>query len=112
MSLATWDRPCFGCPFTASSIVSPERREDIEKECRRKDSHFICHKQSTMPEVIPKHTTMVCTGYLNSMYRTEGIGQGIRIWERLTRKELPIVDIKPEQEARARKELTPWSKQR
>ena len=35
---------CNECLFSKDKIVSDERRAQILAECKRKDSHFICHK--------------------------------------------------------------------
>jgi hypothetical protein len=34
---------CKNCLFSADAIVSPERRKEILKECKQKQTHFICH---------------------------------------------------------------------
>lgn len=35
---------CDQCLFSKDKIVSDARRTQILKDCRRRDSHFICHK--------------------------------------------------------------------
>lgn len=37
---------CNQCLFSKDKIVSDERRAEVLEECRRRDSHFICHKAS------------------------------------------------------------------
>jgi len=37
---------CKNCLMSSNSIVSPERRKDIIKDCLIKQTHFICHKAS------------------------------------------------------------------
>lgn len=35
---------CDECLFSKDKIVSDARRKQILTDCRRRDSHFICHK--------------------------------------------------------------------
>ena len=35
---------CNQCLFSKDKIVSNERRKDILNDCRKSDTHFICHK--------------------------------------------------------------------
>ncbi len=36
--------PCSQCLFSKSRIVSADRKAEILTDCRRTDSHFVCHK--------------------------------------------------------------------
>ena len=39
------EKECCGqCLFGKDKIVSNKRRKDILNDCRKNDSHFICHK--------------------------------------------------------------------
>jgi len=37
---------CNQCLFSKDRIVSGERMKEILRDCRKNDSHFICHKSS------------------------------------------------------------------
>ena len=60
---------CEQCLFGDQRIVTKERMAEIIKDCRKADSHFICHK----------HNDVMCRGY----YETQPVPQMLRIAERL-----------------------------
>ncbi len=74
-------KPCFGCPWTKDSLVSPERVRDIVKGLRKKNTHFTCHKAQTEPKL--KGDTIVCRGYFDHEFLLRGTGNLMRIYMRL-----------------------------
>lgn len=36
---------CDQCLFSKNKIVEDSRKEELIKECLKKDTHFVCHKQ-------------------------------------------------------------------
>lgn len=44
MAFLVMKEKCDECLFAPTRIVSAERMREVLSECRRKDSHFICHK--------------------------------------------------------------------
>ena len=38
------DKPCDQCLFSKNRIVSASRMKQILSDCRKSDTHFICHK--------------------------------------------------------------------
>lgn len=104
-----WDRPCFGCPFTASSIVSTERVRDVIDTCTVKDCHFTCHKDAE-GNVDAGTKQVLCRGYYDTLYKKTGVGQYTRIVERFGG--FKVVPIPPEKDAEARTQLTPFRKAR
>lgn len=44
MTFKVCNEPCNQCLFSKDKIVSNERRKQILDECKREDTHFICHK--------------------------------------------------------------------
>lgn len=60
---------CDQCLFSDQRIVSKKRMAEIIKDCRKKDSYFICHK----------HEEAMCRGY----YETQSAPQMLRIANRL-----------------------------
>lgn len=65
---------CDQCLFSDNRIVSKKRMAEIIKDCRRNDSHFICHKHS-----IAGNNDVMCRGF----YETQPASQMLRIAERL-----------------------------
>lgn len=98
-----FETPCFGCPFTKDSIVSPERVKSIVQECRADDVHFNCHKSTYGDTSV---TSVVCGGYYQSVYLTTGAGQLVRIMERL--ELLKLVPVPPKANAEARRTMLPY----
>lgn len=39
-----YSKACNQCLFTKERIVSASRAAEIIKQCKRDDSHFVCHK--------------------------------------------------------------------
>ena len=60
---------CDQCLFSDQRIVSKRRMAEIIKDCRKKDSYFICHK----------YEDVMCRGY----YETQPAPQMLRIANRL-----------------------------
>lgn len=44
--LLVCEKPCDQCLFSHHKIVSDERRAEVLRECKEKDSPFVCHKHS------------------------------------------------------------------
>lgn len=64
------DGECDQCLFSNKKIVSSARVKSIVRNCKAKQTHFMCHKEKDV----------VCGGF----YRTMGeVSQMIRIAERL-----------------------------
>ena len=42
--LKVTEKRCDQCLFSADKIVSDKRRKEVLGDCRKRDSHFICHK--------------------------------------------------------------------
>ncbi len=51
---------CSECLFSENRIVRPGRMADIIKQCRKTDSHFICHKATI------KGKETVCRGFYDT----------------------------------------------
>lgn len=64
---------CNQCLFSKDRIVSGERMADIISDCRRKDSHFLCHKHTIAGRDV------MCRGF----YETQPPSQMLRIAGRL-----------------------------
>lgn len=60
---------CNQCLFTDQRIVDKKRFAEIVRDCRKKDTHFICHK----------HKDVQCRGWFD----TQPKSQLTRIAERL-----------------------------
>ena len=52
------NKRCDECLFSDAKIVDDDRRDFILKECRRKDTYFLCHKGTMTGKPI------VCRGFL------------------------------------------------
>lgn len=74
MSLKVFSECCKNCLLSESRIVSPARVKDIINDCKKKQTHFICHKATMKGEEI------VCKKYYEIFGHTS---QLIRIAERL-----------------------------
>jgi len=75
------EEQCSQCLFTAMRIVSKKRMAEIIKECRKNDTHFICHKHSVNGDDV------MCRGF----YETQPPSQLLRIAERLNM----VIFVKP-----------------
>lgn len=75
------DKKCSQCLFSKDRIVRPGRVQDIIEQCRKNDSHFICHKGSIAG------VDVVCRGF----YDTQ-TSQVIRVAQRLNAVEFVDVD--------------------
>ena len=75
-------RPCDQCLMTPKRIVSKRRAQEILRETRRLDCHFICHKAQIAGK------TAACRGHFDAT----GGGQLYRILGRLD----GIVEIDPD----------------
>lgn len=104
-------KPCPGCPFTADSIVSPERTKEIAENARRTDGNFICHKSVPGPtRNLRLPEGMTCRGFFDSVHSKDGTGQVLRIIGRLGGfKEVALTE---EEIAAARASITPYREQR
>jgi hypothetical protein len=109
VAVEVFDRPCYGCPFSATSIVSPARVRDIRRGCVRDDRHFVCHKSTSTMNLTPGRQ-VVCGGYWRAVYLKTGAGQWLRIAQRL--RLVRLVPVPPEADAEARRLLVPWKMQR
>ena len=67
------EKRCDQCLFSNDRIVSKSRMASIVKDCRRKDTHFICHKHSEVGG------EAMCRGY----FETQPPPQMLRIAGRL-----------------------------
>jgi hypothetical protein len=54
--LTVCSQQCDQCLFSKNRIVSERRKKEIMAECRRSDSHFVCHKTKDA----------VCAGFYQS----------------------------------------------
>lgn len=83
--------PCAQCPFTTDLGLQPGRLQEIVKDCRKKDSPFICHKsiyeskveveddeeeeeddESSTQTKIVFEQHVACRGYYNTNKRSPG----------------------------------------
>lgn len=108
MSLFTWTKPCPGCPFTASSIVSPARVKDIVDDCNAKDVHFTCHKDASGTMAAGTGDVM-CKGYLDKVFKKTGAGNLTRILMRLGG--IPERELPADKEREALESLMPYRDQ-
>jgi hypothetical protein len=46
MAFQVCEKPCDQCLFSKDRIVSAKRVREILSDCKRKDTHFVCHKAS------------------------------------------------------------------
>lgn len=44
MTFKVCEKPCDQCLFSKNRIVSGERMKQILNDCKRNDTHFVCHK--------------------------------------------------------------------
>ncbi len=72
MSFKVMAQQCKQCLFSPNKIVNNRRRNEVLRECRRTDSHFVCHKASIGGQEI------CCRGFFDTQ-----TSQLIRIAERL-----------------------------
>ena len=72
--MKVYESTCNNCLLSKDSIVSPERRKNIIKDCTSNQQHFICHK-ATM-----KGDNVCCKTFYDKLGQ---YSQGIRIAERL-----------------------------
>ena len=54
------NKRCNECLFSDAKIVDNKRRDSILKECRRKDTYFLCHKGTMAGKSI------VCRGFFET----------------------------------------------
>ena len=52
MMFKVYAERCDQCLFSPDKIVSDARRREVLAECRRRDSHFVCHKASILRQDI------------------------------------------------------------
>lgn len=60
---------CGNCLLSADSIVSPDRRREIIKDCTQTQSHFICHKATMNGEDVCCKTFYDKLGHVSQMVR-------------------------------------------
>lgn len=65
-------KQCDQCLFSKDRIVSSNRMKDILNDCRRQDTHFVCHKSSM------EGGSVCCKGFYDT--QTSNL---IRIMQRL-----------------------------
>jgi hypothetical protein len=106
--LFMWKAPCPGCPFTATSIVSPARVKDIVQTCNTRDVHFTCHKGAS-GDVGAGSGEVLCRGYYDKVFLKTGAGQLTRILDRLGG--IPERECPPEKIEKAKRELMPYKRQ-
>lgn len=61
MSLEVCEKKCDQCLFSPQRIVSKSRFTELLKQCRKEDTHFICHKGS-----ITGNDNLVCRGFYDT----------------------------------------------
>lgn len=105
--MKVFERACYGCPFSASSIVSPERVRDIKADLERRDTHFICHKGAQGYGMVKGE--VVCGGYYQALYLKKGVGQLLRIMEHM--RALKPIPVPAKADMEARRTLIPWRQQ-
>ena len=49
------DKRCDECLFSPDKIVSDKRRKNVLSDCRKRDSHFICHKATIVDQEVCCH---------------------------------------------------------
>lgn len=95
--------PCWGCPFSAKSLVAPARVREITASLREKDTHFECHKASDEIGVERlKGVDLMCRGYYDTLFAKERVGNLTRILERLNGFEIVRLSPQEKREAKAR----------
>lgn len=60
---------CKNCLLSPDSIVSPARRKDIIQDCKRQQTHFICHKATIEGKDILCKTFFDKLGHISQMVR-------------------------------------------
>jgi hypothetical protein len=58
--LLVLEKRCNECLFSKNKIVSDKRRDDLLEGCKRRGSHFVCHKASNVK------LEAVCRGFYDS----------------------------------------------
>ncbi len=58
MAKKVFERKCRNCLFSGARLVSEERKNEILEACRRKKSHFTCHKSKRRGS-----DSVMCRGY-------------------------------------------------
>lgn len=83
---------CRTCVFSPASPVGAARLRDLERQWRSGDTHQVCHYSATASgddddwdddDDVPPQDRVVCRGFFDNRYLTEGLGQLLRISERL-----------------------------
>lgn len=67
------EKQCSQCLFGKNRIVSATRKAEIVRNCKRTDTHFVCHKS-------PRGEEVVCGGFAAAL---PGVGNLLRIMQRL-----------------------------
>lgn len=68
---------CDQCLFGKNKVVSDTRRDDILRECARKDRYFECHKGTLRGDKV------VCAGFVEAVNRDEIPNSTVQIVSRL-----------------------------
>jgi len=55
-----YETKCDQCLFSKDRIVSNSRRVEVLAECKRRDSHFICHKATLLNQDV------CCRGFFDT----------------------------------------------
>lgn len=66
---------CNQCLFTNNRIVSIKRMKEILKDCKKRDSYFVCHKDQTVGEGNGK---LCCRGFLDNFKNDFNLGRMIQ----------------------------------
>jgi hypothetical protein len=72
MSKKVFLKRCDQCLFSRNRIVPRERAAEIVKECKRKKSHFICHKAT-----IDGNEDIMCRGYYDAVWGADEVGKAL-----------------------------------
>lgn len=82
--LKVFKTPCENCLFSDDKIVSNARKKELLSNCKKEQTHFICHKSTIKGE------DTVCSGFYKKMGH---VSQLIRIMQRIGGIELIGHDI-------------------
>lgn len=89
MGLKVYKDCCKNCLLSSDSIVSPERRKDILSECKKDQTHFICHKASQDGSDVVCKTYYDKLGYQSQMVRIAQRLNAIEFIEQPVAEKLP-----------------------
>ena len=67
--MKVYKEPCKNCLLSTERIVSAKVAKQIINNCKRNQSHFICHKATIEGKDICCHTFFTKLGYLSQLAR-------------------------------------------